>query len=85
MCTECRPAPILDDESEVGISVRDAALRDECPVEKGLMVQLRRLPCDELLDIVRRKRRCTGARTCSLLLHRDSFLRSDGGIEMVKI
>ena len=85
MCTECHPAQILNHESEVGISVRDAVLYDECPIEKGLTVQLLRLSCDELLGIVGSRHSCMGVRTCSLSLLQDSFLQSDEGIEMVKI
>ena len=84
MCTEWRPTPILNHESEEGISVRDVALHDECPVEKGLVIQLLRLPCDELFGIFEGRRRWVGTRNCSLPLFRDSILRSHGGIGMEK-
>ena len=84
LCIECSPAPILDHEGEVDVRVQDAMLRDECPVKKGLVVQLLGLPCDELLGTVGRKRRCTRARNFSFLLLGEGFLRGHGGIEMVK-
>ena len=84
MYIECSPTSIPDHEGEVDVRVRDAALHDECPVEKGLMVQLLHLPCDELLEVVERRQRCTGAQTCSLSLLQDGFLWSHREIEMEK-
>ena len=85
MCIECSPASIPDLEGEVDVRVLDDALHDECPIEKGLVVQLLCLPCDELLRIIGRRQRCTNALTCSLSLLWDGFLRSHGGIDVEKI
>ena len=55
MCTGCSLASIPDNEGEADVRVWNAALRDGCPIEKGLMVQLLHLQCDELLGIVGRR------------------------------
>ena len=76
MWTKGRSTVILNHESEEGISVWDVAFRDECPVEKGLVIQLLRLPCDELLGIVRGRRRCARTQTYYFLLFRTIFFKA---------